>query len=177
MLFNELPDRLRKNLLVVGDCWLWQKALYQKGYAVVTKTRGTRHGHRAVWMLANNVGHSTQIPAGMEVAHSCTSKNCMNPAHLSLKTTKENAADKQTLNRPVGWTPIAVQLEIQKKRRDGKHLQTLADEYQLHWRTIQEICLRKFPADSGSTSTSKQEPGILPAQESPGRRATVFQSP
>jgi hypothetical protein len=39
------------------------------------------------------------IPDGMEVMHSCDNPPCVNPSHLSLGTTKDNAQDRELKGR------------------------------------------------------------------------------
>lgn len=42
--------------------------------------------HRFAWEQANG----TAVPPGLEVLHSCDTPRCVNPAHLSVGTHKEN---------------------------------------------------------------------------------------
>ena len=133
-----LAKRLLAEVEVINACWLWKGALEKNGYACFSPMLGTRKGHRIMWMLANG----KMVPDGLQVAHKCENKNCINPEHLKLATNKENAADKQTIRRPPGWTTVETQLRIQSDRAAGRELKKLAKDYGLHWRTIQEICKR-----------------------------------
>lgn len=72
------------------ECWPWlgTKQLRMR----YGKMRvGTQHisAHRISWMIA----HDQEIPGGMVVLHSCDRGDCVNPAHLSLGTQKQNIQD------------------------------------------------------------------------------------
>lgn len=78
-------------------CWLWQASLYHNGYGQVCIGRnldGTQHNaqaHRVAYVLAHG-----DIPAGKVVMHSCDTPACVNPAHLSLGTQRDNLRDAVT---------------------------------------------------------------------------------
>lgn len=80
-----------------ATCWLWKGAVQQKGYGL-TSWEG-RHNlvvHRLVWMMTNGY-----IPDGLEVAHKCDVRNCVNPDHLFLATHQENIDDMVAKGRQV----------------------------------------------------------------------------
>lgn len=56
-------------------CWLWPLALSTQGYGIL------RHQlvHRVAYQEC--VG---PIPPGYRVIHTCTTRDCLNPAHLAL---------------------------------------------------------------------------------------------
>lgn len=81
------------------ECWEWMGATNALGYGsfFVEKVGGvirTSLAHRMGYQL--EVG---QIPAGALVLHSCDNPPCVNPAHLSLGTNLDNAADRESRGR------------------------------------------------------------------------------
>lgn len=58
------------------------------GYMAVSRDGKGHAVHRYVYELFND-----KIPEGMIIMHSCDNPKCINPAHLSVGTIKENAQD------------------------------------------------------------------------------------
>jgi len=71
------------------DCWLWTGGCERLGYGIVSIRDKSYKAHRVSYILSGNT-----IPEGLILRHSCRSKNCVNPGHLTPGTHKENAADK-----------------------------------------------------------------------------------
>jgi hypothetical protein len=79
----------------VRGCWLWTGPVNNIGYGMFGYTRekpdhtgrmgNMMTAHRAAWMMANN----QDIPADMNVNHTCHIKNCVNPDHLEIGTQRE----------------------------------------------------------------------------------------
>ena len=63
------------------ECWLWSGGKNDDGYGVL---RG-RTMHRYSYEL-----HKGPIPAGLEIDHLCSVRNCVNPAHLEAVSHQEN---------------------------------------------------------------------------------------
>lgn len=97
--FWEKVDRRGPN-----ECWPWTAAIDTMGYGIMSRpaTVGTTrkaYAHRISHEL--NIG---PIPAGLEVLHSCDNRPCVNPAHLSAGTRKQNMVDagsRGRMNRPL----------------------------------------------------------------------------
>lgn len=100
-----LEERFFSFVLKGGDggCWIWVGPRDGKDYGKIHATgRSGKQwkAHRLSYEL-----HKGQIPAGMEVCHSCDNPSCVNPDHLWLGTHKQNMADcsakKRTGDRPL----------------------------------------------------------------------------
>lgn len=60
-------------------CWIWQRALSQKGYGVAWSATSKRYmpAHRAVW--EERLG---PLPEGVQTRHLCGMRACVNPSHI-----------------------------------------------------------------------------------------------
>jgi len=76
------------------DCWEWEGASLSAGYGTLTigsRTDGSRDillAHRMSYEI-----HKGDIPEGNVVMHSCDNPRCVNSAHLSVGTYKDNMQD------------------------------------------------------------------------------------
>lgn len=98
---SSAKDRLRfdgKWATDEGGCHVWFAQKLRNGYGIVWY-QGRKHtAHRVSWMISNG-----QIPEGLEVAHSCDVRACVNPEHLWLASHAENMADMKAKHRqPTG---------------------------------------------------------------------------
>jgi hypothetical protein len=78
---------MRKVEIAENGCWIWQKALSNRGYAVahVPGTKRVTSGYRVAYELF--VG---PIPEGLELHHECRDGRCVNPQHVRPVTRGEN---------------------------------------------------------------------------------------
>lgn len=79
-----------------GKCWEWSASKAGRGYGQI-KIPGTRkqiYAHRLSYMI-----HKGEIAEGMEVCHTCDNPGCVNPLHLFLGTSKDNAQDMKSKDR------------------------------------------------------------------------------
>lgn len=89
-----LIDRFWKKVEKTASCWLWKGAPLRSGHGVINSggSEGRSIGaHRVSWEL-----HNGPIPEGMCVLHNCPGGDnpaCVNPAHLFLGTSVDNAKD------------------------------------------------------------------------------------
>ena len=86
-----IRERFFRHIHQTESCWLWTGAT-RNGYGVMyDKRRGERktvYAHRVSFEL-----HIGKIPTTKHILHSCDIKPCVNPAHLSIGTQRQNSID------------------------------------------------------------------------------------
>lgn len=78
-----------------NGCWRWNGPASKAGYGYVWFKKKLRYAHRVSWSIASD----KEIPSGLFVIHSCDNPSCVNPAHLSLGTPKDNSVDRNRKGR------------------------------------------------------------------------------
>ncbi len=86
---------LANNTKRFNDCWIWQGAPISDGYGRITIKGKQVRVHRLMY----EISHSTKIPPGMVVCHTCDTPLCCNPDHLFLGTPKDNHYDAMEKGR------------------------------------------------------------------------------
>lgn len=97
--FLPMKDRLMGFVYpeAITGCWIFHGKLDKDGYGLLrnrTGIGGDFKAHRVSWQE-----HKGSIPAGMEVAHDCDNRCCVNPSHLYIATHKQNINDRTTRKR------------------------------------------------------------------------------
>lgn len=117
------------------DCWLWQGWVKSNGYGGFG-----RHEY------AHRVSHELfvgPIPEGHDVAHSCDTPRCVNPAHLEAKTHAENLADMVERGRSNRgerhWNDRLGDRRRREIRGSPEKATVLAARYGIHPRTVRKI--------------------------------------
>ena len=130
------------------DCWPWTAARNEHGYGVM-RPEGQRSGptikaHRVSLMLAG-----VEID-GLLIRHSCDNPPCVNPAHLSVGTPADNAADMVNRGRQARGSRKSVSkvteqqvVEIRARAAAGELHRILAAEYGVSRPTISRIVNRR----------------------------------
>jgi hypothetical protein len=80
------------------ECWEWTASCNKWGYGHFRWNGTMGKAHRVSWELE----HGEPPPprgSGLEVCHTCDNPPCVNPAHLWLGTSQENAQDRQAKGR------------------------------------------------------------------------------
>lgn len=79
-------------------CWLWNGTIRGGKYGAIMINWVAWPTHRLSWVV-----HYGKVPKGMLVCHTCDNPPCVNPNHLFLGTTRDNAIDRAKKNR--GYKP------------------------------------------------------------------------
>lgn len=120
----------------VDKCVEWPfKSRFGKGYGS-TWFDGRRMGaHHAMCIIAKG-----PAPVGMDCAHSCGNRICVNPRHLRWATPIENEADK-LIHGTRTWAKLADGdvRKILALINQGKTQQEIADEFQISRANISNI--------------------------------------
>lgn len=82
-----------------GSCWIWTDSLHD-GYGGLGVFGRVVRAHRFSFEL-----HYGPIPPGMQVDHLCRKRSCVNPTHLRLVTSAQNAQNRGTTPRRDGKNP------------------------------------------------------------------------
>lgn len=89
---SRLPaiDRIFGKVAIVGECWIFTGSTTGDGYAQVKVNGRVRYAHRVAYENAFGA-----IPSGLTIDHvkarGCTSRACVNPAHLEAISSGQSA--------------------------------------------------------------------------------------
>jgi hypothetical protein len=111
--------------VVIGhpsECWEWQGARFRTGYGRLSYNASEVSAHRMAYRLTHG-----PIPPGMMVCHSCDNPPCVNPAHLSLGSCKDNLREASSKGRMGGEHSHAhLHPESRQGERNGRAKLTAA---------------------------------------------------
>ena len=143
-----LCEHVFRKHAVIGapdECWIWQGPMFKNGYGRLYLNRKTSvPASRAAMVLKH--GH---IDPKLEVCHKCDNRACVNPDHLFIGTTKDNAMDKAAKGRthamPGAANPNArlTEYDVKSIRLSGLRHAELAEKYSVSESLIRAIRKRE----------------------------------
>ena len=119
-----------------SGCHEWQGQVKRDGYGRFCYQAKTIPAHRAAFLIFKG-----EIPEGLFVLHTCDNRICVNPAHLYLGTSQDNAQDMVKRGRNWGRRkPTNEQVEwILIRHRSGDTQTQIAIDTGLHQTTVSRI--------------------------------------
>lgn len=133
---------------VVGECHIHRGGKDWDGYALCKLGNVSFRAHRLSWEFHNN----SKIPHGEIVMHSCDNPPCINPAHLSVGTTKKNMEDKHDKGRAAvqagpsnNASKVTPQMAEEAKKRllSGEKRSVIAKSLGISKGTLELMCYGK----------------------------------
>ena len=121
-----------------SDCWWWTAGVGSHGYGSFHADGSPVLAHR--WSY---VHHHGLIPPDMDVRHSCDNRRCVNPAHLSLGSRKQNMEDAVARGRIArgersGLAVLTDEVVRQIRSMTGSN-QAIANQFRVSRETIRRV--------------------------------------
>jgi hypothetical protein len=122
-----LPERFWKKVTPEPStgCWLWTGSTTESGYGYFRLDGKARRAHRVAFTRL-----VAEIPDGLELDHGCRVRCCVNPAHLTPMTHKENCRRSPIIMRrhakdscPHGH-PFTEENTMERRTRVGRECRT-----------------------------------------------------
>lgn len=110
-------EKILPYIYVEEGCWFIQN-YSQDAYARIWHKLTAQRGHNLQAHRVSYLANGGEIPEGFLLMHSCNRKGCVNPAHLSPGTNRQNQLDasKDGLH-PLGGTGVR---GVSSTFKDGK---------------------------------------------------------
>lgn len=130
-----------------SGCWEWTACVSHNGYGRITIDYTTYPSHRVAYYLYNNID-----PLEKLVLHKCDNPPCVNPFHLWIGTTQDNARDRCAKGRnadirgsknPVSILTADDVLQIRHLYKNGNTQREIAKQFNIHFGNIWCIVNRK----------------------------------
>lgn len=196
----DLPRLMKHVEKKDNGCWEWQGHIAQTGYGMFSIRRKNDKGktisagaHVVSYVLHNNLpdmpnaGRDHNLPA-LCVMHACDNPPCVNPAHLSLGTRRENHEDKVRKGRQIVGKDHALRwrgekhahalvtdkqvIEIRKRRAGGESNVGLAKEFGMSQSAMSALCHGTAWAHlPGAITSSSRKRGPTPGYPAKVRKA------
>ena len=130
---KSIAERFWSKVDKTGYCWKWIAAKHRQGYGHFKDEGKVLFAHRVSWEFTNG-----PIPKGIEVMHSCDNTSCVNPAHLSLGTHKDNMVDMARKGRKKSKLRHLIS-DIFAMTRHGLRQQQIADYFEVSQSAISMV--------------------------------------
>ena len=118
-----------------GGCLEWQGCRNKNGYGKIIVKGVYWYTHRLAYTL-----HRGDIPADLEILHSCDNPSCIDPEHLNLGTHSENMKEKT--ERGGSAQKLTIE-DVMLIRQSKEALDDLASRFSVTPSTISKIRLRR----------------------------------
>jgi hypothetical protein len=135
-----------------NECWLWLGNKRGNGYGRIgIGNRRYESAHRRAYRRFRG-----EIPDGMLVCHKCDNPLCVNPNHLFLGTTADNAQDRERKGRGYKisegprakgerhWHAQLTDQDVLAIRLDRRRAVAIAEAYKIHKSTVYKIINRRI---------------------------------
>jgi len=134
----------------MSNCILYHGKPRPDGYVQVRVNRKFKYVHVLAWIESHG-----EVPDGMLGCHTCDTRNCINPDHLFLGTTKDNMNDKvfkcrQSKGESHGMSKLTFEIVKETKSRSwiGNGIQSddinCYEEWEEDIVVYDQIKLKKF---------------------------------
>lgn len=134
-------------LIETEDCIHWPFSLDKRGYPQAQDANGFYKPHRRVCEMR----HGPAPTAKYHAAHACGNRGCINKAHLSWKTPRENEQDKLlhgTYNRgPARKLDDDAVREIRRRWSRGESLLSISRDFPITHGSVRKIVYRQSYQD------------------------------
>lgn len=94
---DRLPERILAKMGLADGCWPWLGHTLPDGYGKVWHEGHSLLAHRVVYALSHG-----PIAPGLEIDHTCNTRNCVRPSHLEAVTPSENCLRREARKRARG---------------------------------------------------------------------------
>lgn len=95
--------RIKRQIKVVDDCWIWQGPKTPNGYG--KHKIGPGHSDRVIHRILWEHHKDQPVPDGMQLDHLCRNRACCNPDHFEVVTASENTKRQDHANRRATHCP------------------------------------------------------------------------
>lgn len=76
-----------------NGCWIWEGRKDKDGYGIIYLDKNTKAHRYSIEM------HGKKVPHDMLACHQCDTPSCVNPEHIFIRTSQDNARDRDNKGR------------------------------------------------------------------------------